>query len=185
MKLKDIVNIKSGYFYRPCRNGEVTYYNISDFDETGKITAKDFKGFSSRIANTAHYLQDGDILFAAKGPKNFAWLYEGQQAPAIASSSFYVIRPDKKKVLPRFLHFYLNQLQVLNQLKRKAEGTSLPMIRKGDLENLDIKLPPLPEQEKFVQFFELAEKEKKLSKRLMAFKQNYYQQIIWNKINQI
>ena len=43
-----------------------------------------------------HILRQGDVLFAAKGTKNFAALYESKYHTAVASTSFFVIRVHKQ-----------------------------------------------------------------------------------------
>jgi hypothetical protein len=65
-------------------------------------------------------LKDGDVLFAAKGTKNFAAVFENHNEPSVASTSFFVIRPTDKKVLPQYLAWFLNNYTYTNIIERTS-----------------------------------------------------------------
>src|SRR5690606_7597555 len=85
-----------------------------------------------------HLLTPGDVLFAAKGSKNFAAVYEEHNPPAVASTSFFVIQLTVDSVHPAYLAWLLNSTAVQTLLKSQAIGTSLPSISKEVLMSLEI-----------------------------------------------
>src|SRR5258707_12251472 len=56
-----------------------------------------------------HILKKGDIIITNKGVKFGTFLYQDFPSKAIATTSFFVITPNQKKILPHFLNWYLNQ----------------------------------------------------------------------------
>ncbi len=53
--------------------------------------------------HSRHLLQEGDLLFAAKGFNNFAVEYRSSIGQAVAASSFIVIRLTVDNILPEYL----------------------------------------------------------------------------------
>jgi hypothetical protein len=94
--IKDITHIQTGLFAKPMGEGDVTYLQAKHFNEFGQLTEQ-LHGdlLSSKIA-PKHILQHGDVLFSAKGSKNFAAVFENHNEPSVASTSFFVIRPTDK-----------------------------------------------------------------------------------------
>ncbi len=112
-------------------------------------------------------LNAGDVLFAAKGTKNFAAVYEGNNPPAVASTSFFVIRMTDQNVVPEFLAWFLNHPQTQSQLKGKAKGTAIPSITKSVLANLELVIPALDKQKRIVRLAQLLVQEIDLRERIL------------------
>ena len=73
-------------------------------------------------------LRHGDVLFAAKGTKNFAAWFEKTNQPAVASTSFFVIRVQENfsnKFLREFLVWLINHPTSQKFLKGNAIGSSI------------------------------------------------------------
>ena len=73
-------------------------------------------------------------------------LYESKNQPAVASTSFFVIRLAdnfRNKILPGFLVWLINNPGSQNFLKGKAIGTSMVSISKPVLEELEISIPDI------------------------------------------
>jgi restriction endonuclease S subunit len=128
--LKDITNIQTGLFAKLLGEGDVIYLQVKHFDEEGKLQAWRFT-----FCLCKKHLLKGDVLFAAKGTKNFAAVFENHNQPSVASTSFFVIRLTDKKVLPQYLAWFLNSHPAQTLLKGQAIGTSIPSISKQVLEN--------------------------------------------------
>jgi len=54
-------------------------------------------------------------------------------------------------VLPEFLAWQLNQAPAQQYFKKAAEGSSVVVIKKAQLESMEIACPPLAEQKKIIQ----------------------------------
>ena len=180
--LSEIAEIKSGNFFRAGNSGNVLLYNIADFSEKGRLIRQPKAVLNHNEVPKKSLLNEGDILFAAKGPKNFAWLYSGSPLPAVASSSFYIIKIINNDILPEYLTWYLNQPAVLNQLKRKAMGTSLPLIRLADIKTLPVVIPEMDKQKQIIRLSRLMEKENQIMSDLIKLKETFYQTLLWQNL---
>ena len=80
--LKEIANIQTGIFAKPEAEGEIVYLQSKYFDENGKLNSILHPDLKQGKVTEKHMLRDGDVLFAAKGTKNFATWYEAKNQPA-------------------------------------------------------------------------------------------------------
>jgi hypothetical protein len=70
--IKDITNIQTGLFAKPAGIGELVYLQSKHFDEYGQLHSDLHPDLAAEGISEKHLLKDGDVLFAAKGTKNFA-----------------------------------------------------------------------------------------------------------------
>lgn len=158
------------------------YLQSRDFDENGQLLAALQPDLLTEGVPEKHLLKQGDVLFAAKGTKNFAAVYEKHNAPAVASTSFFVIRLTGRQVLPEYLAWFLNSATAQKIMKAQAIGTSIPSISKQVLENLIIPIPDLQAQQKILRINWLRLKEKALKLKIEALREKQIQQTIFNAI---
>lgn len=180
--IKDFTNIQTGLFAKPLGEGDVIYLQVKHFDEEGKLQSVLHGDLLSSYVSEKHLLKDGDVLFAAKGTKNFAAVFENHNEPSVASTSFFVIRPTDNKVLPQFLAWFLNNHTTQTLLKGQAIGTSIPSISKQVLENLEIPVPDIKTQRAIVEISKLRNKEKSLKLKIETLREKQIQQQIINAI---
>ncbi len=181
-KVRDISNIQTGLFAKPSGKGEVVYLQSRHFDEFGQLFTTLHPDLTADGISEKHLLRDGDVLFAAKGTKNFAAVYEHHNKPAVASTSFFVIRLTNKKVLPEYLAWFLNSHSTQTFLKGQAMGTSIASISKVVLESLEIALPGIETQKAILQITKLRTKEKALKQEIETLREKQIQQKIINAI---
>ncbi|HRP89663.1 MAG TPA: restriction endonuclease subunit S [Edaphocola sp.] len=180
--IKSITNIQTGLFAKPAGVGEVVYLQSKNFDEYGQLHSELHPDLVADGISEKHLLKDGDVLFAAKGTKNFAAVFENHNEPSVASTSFFVIRPTDNKVLPQFLAWFLNNPTTQTLLKGQAIGTSIPSISKQVLENLEITVPDIETQKAILQITKLRNKEKSLKQEIETLREKQIQQQIINAI---
>lgn len=180
--IKDITHIQTGLFAKPAGVGELVYLQSKHFDEYGQLHTVLHTDLSADGIAKKHLLKDGDVLFAAKGTKNFAAVFENHNEPSVASTSFFVIRPTDNKVLPQYLAWFLNNHTTQTLLKGQAIGTSIPSISKQVLENLEITVPKLEIQRAILQITKLRNKEKALKQQIETLREKQIQQQIINAI---
>lgn len=180
--IKHITNIQTGLFAKPSGSGNVVYLQSKHFDENGQLHAVLHPDLVAETISEKHLLKDGDVLFAAKGTKNFAAVFENHNEPSVASTSFFVIRPTDKKLLPQYLAWVLNSHPMQILLKGQAIGTSIPSISKQVLENLEITVPNFEIQKAILQITKLRNKEKSLKLEIETLREKQIQQQIINAI---
>ncbi len=181
--IKEIASIQTGLFAKPSGTGEVVYLQSKHFDEYGQLLSILHPDLMADGISDKHLLKDGDVLFAAKGTKNFAAVFENHNEPSVASTSFFVIRLTDKKVLPAYIAWFLNNHTTQALLKSQAIGTSIPSISKQVLENLEISVPSIEIQKAILQITQLRNKEKSLKQKIEVLRDKYLNQQLARAIN--
>lgn len=179
-QLKDIANLKFGLYVKPLEKGYAKYLQAKNFDDFGNFQ-DDIDAFVNiDNKNESHLLEDGDVLFVGKGFRNFAWTYDKSIGPAIASSIFYVVRFKKKENNPYYISTLFNTQKFQNQFQTMGAGSSIPSIRKGELECLTLEVPELDLQNKIAEISALHSEEIKISNQIIEHKKNLFQGLINN-----
>ena len=178
--LKHIANIQTGIFARTTAKGDVVYLQARHFDDYGAISSTLHPDLKMENITDKHLLRDGDVLFAAKGAKNFATAYESHNQPAVASTTFFVIRLHDTGMMPHYLAWLLNNPVSQSFLKRNALGSSIASISKTVLEELEITVPSLHIQECILEITRLGKKENALLLKIAGLRQMQIQQQINN-----
>lgn len=162
LQIKDITSIQSGIYLKEILEGDAIYLQIKDFED-GQLAAKHLrKTVIVSEKSTKHLLEEGDLLFAAKGTSNFCVKYTAEIGNAAASSAFFVLKVNNNIVLPDFLAWFLNLPDTLALLRSQAVGTGTPSITKRMLEELSLNLPEIQTQKKIVEFSYLQKRESEL-----------------------
>jgi restriction endonuclease S subunit len=180
--LKNITNIQTGLFAKPSDKGDVIYLQSKHFDENGKLKSELHPDLMLNSISDKHLLKDGDVLFAAKGTKNFAVVYENQNPVAVASTSFFVIRSTNNNIIPEYLSWFLNHPETQKLIKDKARGTAIPSIRKTVLEELEISIPSFEKQKTVIKLSALIQKENELRMSILRQRKQLIEQQIVNSI---
>lgn len=97
------------------------------------------------------WLQEGDVIFAARGAKNYAVALYDVPNRSVCSPHFFVLRA-KTGCNPEFLAWQINQKPAQEYFKRSATGSHIMNIRREVIEKLRIALPSLTRQRAIVQF---------------------------------
>jgi restriction endonuclease S subunit len=182
--LKHIASIQTGVFAKPIPEGDVIYLQAKHFDEAGQISTGLHPDLMAESISERHLLRQGDVLFAAKGTKNFAAVYNLEE-PAVASTSFFVIRLEEEfrhRVLPEFLAWIINHPGAQAYLKGQAMGSSIVSISKGVLEELEISTPSIQKQQLILNISKLRNKEIELRQQIERLRDKQIQQQILNAI---
>ena len=61
-----------------------------------------------------------------------------------------IVRFDKNKIIPEFFNYYSQSVQYLNDIDHETTGTTRKRISRSKLAEVEIPLPPLPEQKRIV-----------------------------------
>jgi len=179
-ELKHIATIQTGVFAKPVAKGDIAYLQPKYFDEDGKLTTNLEPDLNSVGISEKHILKRGDVLFAAKGSKNFAARFDLKDMSAAASTSFFVIRIFDKNILPEYLTWYLNHPTTMKFVKSFARGTSIASISKEVLDGLEIIIPSKERQELIYKINDLRSKERQIRMKLLSLNQALNQQQLYN-----
>jgi restriction endonuclease S subunit len=179
-ELKHIANIQTGVFAKPVAKGDIAYLQPKYFDELGKLTTNLEPDLNSVGISEKHILKQGDVIFAAKGSKNFAARFDLKDMSAAASTSFFVIRIFEQNILPEYLTWYLNHQTTMKYLKSFARGTSIASISKEVLNDLEIIIPSLEKQQLIFKIDNLRSSERQITRKLLSLKQALNQQQLYN-----
>ena len=180
--LEHIASIQTGVFAKPVADGEIVYLQARYFDETGQLIGLPHPDLKADDVNPKHVLKSGDVLFAAKGSKNFASVIKEHNPPSVASTSFFVIRLKDKKVLPEYLAWFMNSASTQLFLKSTALGSSMASISKGVLEKLEVLVPTIQTQHSILSITSHREKEKQLRQKIESLQEIIIQKKIINAI---
>ena len=169
--LRNIAQLQFGLYAKPEKDGQIAYLQAKQFDDWGRMITEPDTFINIREKN--HLLQDGDVLFVGKGFRHFAWVYHSGIGPAVASSIFFVIKPNKTKIAAIF---NLPENQVFFQ--QLAAGSSIPSIRKNELGEFKIPLLPLQNQDTVITLNNFHNQEIDLTQSIIQHKNELYQTVI-------
>jgi hypothetical protein len=129
----------------------------------------------------ADLLQPGDVLFAGKGGRSLAFLFQLPE-PTLANSLFVVIRTKPEVLDPGYLVWYLNSSVTQAQLTASMVGTSVPNIPLSALKDLLIPVAPLDRQRLIARVNALAHQEEHLLAELAQQRKALVEQVLTNAI---
>ena len=184
--LKHIANIQTGIYAQTVLSGTVVYLQAKHFNENGHLYDTVIPDLPLDNQTEKHLLNDGDVIFAAKGSKNFAAQYESKNGNCVASSTFLVIRLTDKfrtRILSEYLVWFINHQRTQEWLKAKARGSSIPSISKMDLQELEITIPLIEKQKAIVKIDSLQKTEQSILKKIQLLKEQYIQHRLISAIN--
>lgn len=168
VKLYEIADIRLGHPFRgtikPDEKGDVQVIQVRDTEETGEINTSRIVKTILKTKKTPDWLQNGDVLFIAKGARHHSVLVENISERTVCSPHFFMMRlkPEFKNIiLPAFLCWQLNQQPVQRYFKATVEGSMYLSIRRKVLENVPIKILELEKQRQLIALHRCGVQEKK------------------------
>ncbi len=138
---------------------------------TGRLYRVTPKGNPDR-----YRVRPGDVLFLARGSRNFAILIDPRSVQpfrdewenVIVASLFFILRPHGERILPGYLAWSINQPLAQRQLDDMAHGSHMKLVPKKKFEEVEIPLPNTDIQGKIVGLNVLAERERRLMEAIQA-----------------
>ncbi len=182
-KLENIATIQSGIFSLFGQLGSAIYLQANYFNEFGELKNTIRPNLVLNDKTERHLLDEGDILLAAKGNKNFAVLVKNKMLPAVASSTFLVLRIKREyltKIIPEFLVWLLNHSHNQSILKSKAVGSGVPSISKKSLSDFNVDIPEMTTQQNILVVDELRKREKQIKQKIEQLREMQMQQLLYN-----
>ena len=181
IRLSNITQFQSGIYEKPDINADTLYLQAVHFTRSGTFDERVVPQLKLNNKLEKHILEDGDLLFAAKGLNNFAAVYRTRIGKAVASSSFIIlkIKEEKKQLIqPDYLAWFITHHKQIKLMHQQQLGTTIPSISMKQLAKLEIDIPSIDVQKKIVEVHQLREKEKELSNSIEEWKDKQIQLLL-------
>ena len=176
-QIGEIALARMGINALPSEQGTIPFIQVRQFDAVGNYHPEETEFVVSDNVVESNLLKNNDVLFVGKGNRLFAWCFS-QKGSFVASTSFFVLKPDPDKILPGYLSAYLNSLVAKSALAKMGGGTNILSIRKSELEAFPIPVPDLQIQAKIADYADLHSQEINLLRKLIAEKKSLYDGVI-------
>lgn len=159
-KLQNISEIQFGSTFKSSINGTVPCLQVSNITVDGSIDRNQMVFVDDELSTTESLLNVVDILMPAKGQKFSSALIDTDLGRnAVASSSLFILRVLSDRVLPEYLHWYLNLPRTKWMLESVATGTNIISLSIKEVRDLAVEIPDLNTQRKIIELKKLQEEE--------------------------
>ncbi|MCC8360259.1 restriction endonuclease subunit S [Salinimicrobium sediminilitoris] len=172
LKIGEIVDVQFGPHLKASSKGAIKYLLAGHFDENFQPT-----NFSESLVNSSDRtkrfeLKPNDVILAGKGHRIFAWAYNEKYGPMVPSSLFYLLRVTKEVIIGEYLAAVLNSEKLQHSLELIGAGVTINSIPKKELKEIELHIPSIKEQKKFLEIYALLEKNIELTHQLLQEKRN-------------
>ena len=176
--LNNIATLSTGVYAQPDIIADTYYLQANHFINNYQFdnSVKPYLKLENKYEK--HLLNNGDILFAAKGFNNFAVVYNSTIGQAVASSSFIIIRISgeyQNKILPEYLVWFINTTPQIKVFHHSKAASTIPSISISQLKNLMVDFPNIEKQKLIIKIFQLRNQEKEIIKQIDIYKENLIQ----------
>ncbi len=170
LKIGEIADVQFGPHLKASPKGTIKYLLAGHFDENFQPTNFSESLVSSSDKTERFELKPNDVILAGKGHRIFAWAYNVKYGPMVPSSLFYLLRTSDKVVVGEYLAAALNSDKLQHSLELIGAGVTINSIPKKELKELEIQIPSVKEQQKFLDIYALLEKNIELTQQLLQEK---------------
>lgn len=154
VKLGEVVDVRRETIEPQLKkNEEFNYVGLENIESlTGELL--DFSPkMGSEIKSRSRVFYQNDILYGRLRPYlNKVYLADGRVPNGICSGEFFVIVPDKNKILPVYLRWILASEYILDSVSRWQVGSALPRVQLEKLLGIDIPIPSLKKQQDYEKY---------------------------------
>lgn len=126
---------------------------------------------STSVLPSVYQTAVGDVVVRLTWPYS-AVLIDEQSSGMLVSSHFVIIRPDREKLNPGYLHWVLNRQSTRRLIYENTSANMLNAVRPQFFSELKISLPPMIEQRKIAELQLLTRRERILQEMLMQERSN-------------
>ncbi|WP_231502342.1 restriction endonuclease subunit S [Herbaspirillum sp. RV1423] len=148
--LKQLADVQAGYPFRGSvpvvEGGNARALQMRDLTPEGISDWQAMAQTQIDAGRNEQLLRAGDIVFVARGVRNYAVCLPEVPLDAVCCQYFFLIRLNTDRLLPEFLAWQINRAPAQRYLASNAEGSDQLSIRRGVLEGMPIAVPPLPQQ---------------------------------------
>ena len=169
MRIDQVCGIQSGYTARErlsTRPDGVPALQLGDLSEADDWQQIEPRTYDLAPLKERYFAGPGDVLFRSRGMLNTASVVPDDW-PHLAAVllPLLLLKPDTSCIRPEYLTWTINHPRTQTMLDRRARGTSLRMIPKAVLADLEIDVPDLATQDAILETSRLAECAKNLESK--------------------
>jgi restriction endonuclease S subunit len=133
-------------------------------------------------------IRKGDLLFVSRvfrGSLPYSVLVNTGLPNLVAAPTFHILSVNEKRVRTEYLHWFINsEIHGGRFFKQNAMGSSVLNIPKNVLSEMEIILPSLQEQDRFIKLIQAARREKEIMQTLVQ-KRRAFMDGILNKFSEV
>jgi len=153
--------------------GAIAVIQMKDLSSTNRVCCDELVRLDMEIPKIHHLVKPGDLIFRSRGLTTSSALLADDPGAAVLAAPLLRIRVTSKRILPEYLNWFISQLPAQSYFASCAEGTSLKMISKQSLENLEVFVPTIARQRLIVEIATLAEEEQRIMNALAEKRSQY------------
>ena len=176
MKISEIVDIYPGQPIRDrienSRDGEYLIVQMKDVDRDAGISVESLYRTHLKGRIGPRLVKRGDLLFVSRVFREslpYSAYVNADIPDLVAAPTFQILTVNEHRVRAEFLHWYINsEVHGGRYFKKNAMGGSVLNIPKAVLSEMEVVLPPLADQDRFIQLIHAANREKEIMKSLVA-----------------
>jgi restriction endonuclease S subunit len=187
-QLGQIAKLEPGYSFRSRvesdPSGTMLVVQMKDIDESGELDISGLSRVQLDEVKPRYLLKNGDILFRSRSTTNAATVVPDHLGVAIAAAPIIMIRLRAEIADPNCVAWFLNHPKTQQRLQRQAKGTSLMMIDRHSLGELEIPLPSLEVQHQIAELARLQQRERQLVRELEQKRHDYFNTILMQTMEQ-
>lgn len=173
--LRNLADVQAGHPFRgsvPFVEGGNAYaLQMRDLSPSGEVAWDGLVRTDVDTGKPVQWLEPGDVVFVARGARNYAVCLREVPKPTVCSPNFFLVRIKSPTLLPEFLAWQINRAPAQRYLASNAEGSDQLSIRRPVLEALPLALPPLHQQQLIVSLAEAAVHEERQLQALIRNRQ--------------
>ncbi|KVG26717.1 restriction endonuclease subunit S [Burkholderia ubonensis] len=158
--LRTLADVQAGHSFRgsvPVVDGGNAFaLQMRDLSPIGEVGWDGLVQTDVDIGKPVQWLEPGDVVFVARGARNYAVCLREVPKPVVCSQYFFLLRVKSPALLPEFLAWQINRAPAQRYLASNAEGSDQLSIRRPILEDLPISVPPLNQQQLIISLAETA-----------------------------
>lgn len=174
-RLSDLVELRAGHPFRgsvpAVADGNAYALQMRDVSPDAGVAWRGLVRTELDTRKSPDWLQRGDVIFVARGMRNYALCMDEVPKPTVCSQYFFLLRvrssPLSQALLPEFLAWQINRAPAQRYLASNAEGSDQLSIRRGVLEDLPLVVPPIEQQQRIVALGAAARRERQLLEKLI------------------
>lgn len=188
-RLSNLGELRSGFQLRGAAkhnpNGAQAVIQLGDVGDEG-IDARRLVRMNLERARDKDYVFPGDILLRSRGASYRAALVHDCPPQTVAATPLYVLSLNRPgfldlcpvDVMPEYLVWFINRPVTQALLAAQARGTHIPTVGIEAFGDLEIVIPPVPDQKQIIETNQLLEQEKTLTGRLLEKREQLAQALL-------
>lgn len=169
VKIRDIAEIFSGHTAKskidPVAQGHLIV-QLKDISISGGVNVAGLDRIAEAEFKESHLITSGDLVFRSRGQLLTVGMVPDLGEPVAVISPLMKISVNSSKVMPEFLCWMINNTPGQSYFAAQAAGSSVKMIGKSTLSEMQLSLPSLEDQAKIIELSLLQKKEAELSETI-------------------